>query len=148
MTCSFLTEKFFTTGVLPQPRTGFAGVATPKPERVDAATQAAEPKAGATIAESAATTAAATAAAVRRAAHAEAALATALEEAEELESRCALAQARESEAKREANERVNELARELEEANDHGPQVTMVGYGLAAFRWSTIIHHPLRKPRL
>ncbi|CAM9186817.1 unnamed protein product [Ectocarpus sp. 4 AP-2014] len=101
------------------------GVATPKPERVDAATQAAEPKAGATIAESAAATAAATATAVRRAANAEAALATALEEAEELEARCALAQARESKAKREANERVKELARELEEANDHGPQAAL-----------------------
>ncbi|CAN0055769.1 unnamed protein product [Ectocarpus sp. 12 AP-2014] len=120
-----------TPPVTPRPPDAEAGdgVATQKPERVDAATQAAEPKAGATIAESAATTAAATAAAtataVRRAANAEAALATALEEAEDLEARCALAQARESEAKREANERVNKLARELEEANDHGPQAAL-----------------------
>ncbi|CAM9228673.1 unnamed protein product [Ectocarpus sp. 12 AP-2014] len=114
-----------TPPVTPRPPDAEPGVATPKPERVDAATQAAEPKAEATIAESAAATAAATAAAVRRAANAEAALATALEEAEELEARCALAQARESEAKREANERVNELARELEEANDHGPQAAL-----------------------
>ncbi|CAM9932857.1 unnamed protein product [Ectocarpus sp. 6 AP-2014] len=120
-----------TPPVTPRPPDAEAddGVPTPKPERVDAATQAAEPKAGAANAESAATTATATAtataAAVKRAANAEAALATALEEAEELEARCALAQARESEAKREANERVNELARELEEANDHGPQAAL-----------------------
>ena len=72
--------------------------------------------------ETARTTAAATAAAAAaaRAARAEAALSEALEAMEELEARCAVAQAREAEAVREAGERVQELARRLEGANGLG----------------------------
>lgn len=66
---------------------------------------------------------AAAAAAESRAAAAETALSEALEAVEELEARCASAQAREVEAGREASARVDELAQELQEATENGPKV-------------------------
>lgn len=65
----------------------------------------------------------ATAAAESRAAAAETALSEALEAVEELETRCASAQAREAEVGREASARVDELVQELQEATENGPKV-------------------------
>lgn len=65
----------------------------------------------------------ATAVAVAKATAAEAALSDALSAVKELEARCAQAQARQLEAVRQASSRVDELTRELEEANENGPKV-------------------------
>lgn len=77
--------------------------------------------------------AAATVAAAARAAKAETALSEALEAVEELEARCAAAQARESEVVREADARINELVKELEEANDLGAQVLSARYACEVY---------------
>eukprot|EP00903_Cladosiphon_okamuranus_P011234 g10598.t1 len=70
-------------------------------------------------------TATAAAAAAARAAKAETALSEALEAVEELEARCAAAQARESEAVRQADARVEELVRERDEANGQGAKAAL-----------------------
>lgn len=63
-------------------------------------------------------------AAAARADAAEIALSEALESVEELEARCARAQARELQAGRQAATRVEELKRELEEVTENGPKVS------------------------
>ena len=63
-------------------------------------------------------------AAAARAARAETALSEALEAVEDLEARCASAQARELEAKRGAQARIDELIGQLEEADGNGAKVS------------------------
>lgn len=74
-------------------------------------------------------------AAEARAAAAEAALSKALEAVEELESRCAQAQAREREVERKSAAQMEVLKREWEEATSNGPKASSRKYSLAVMQF-------------